>query len=326
MKILVTGGSGFVGSFLCEALLEREYRVICVDNLLTGNKENITHLLENPLFSFLEQDIITPLSEWSQNFLKGEKIDKIYNLACPASPNHYQKDPVFTLKTAVIGTLNMLDLAKAHGAHFLQASTSEVYGDPMMHPQKESYRGNVNSFGPRACYDEGKRAGETACFDYIHQYGLKVRVVRIFNTYGPRMQFNDGRVVSNFVLQALKGEPISIYGNGDQTRSFCYVDDLVDGLIRAMDSLAAGVSMSSPINLGNPNEFTILDFAKTTLALTKSESELKFFPLPTDDPTQRQPDITLAKKLLNWEPKLQLRDGLLRTIDYFRAKISQSKA
>ncbi len=304
-KVLVTGGAGFLGSHLCEKLLKEHYDVICVDNFYTGSKVNIEHLLKDPYFELIRHDITFPLYV---------EVDEIYNLACPASPIHYQNDPVQTTKVNVHGSINMLGLAKRTKAKILQASTSEVYGDPEVHPQPESYRGNVNPLGPRACYDEGKRCAETLFFDYHRQHGVKIKVARIFNTYGPRMHPNDGRVVSNFILQALRGEPLTIYGDGSQTRSFCYVDDLIDGLYRLMKTPD---SFTGPVNLGNPEEVSILELAELILELTGSKSEIKFLPLPTDDPKQRCPDITLAKKVLEWEPKVQLREGLKKTIDYF---------
>ena len=304
-RILVTGGAGFIGSHLCERLLERGDEVLCVDNFFTSRRQNISRLKENPLFEFMRHDITWPLYV---------EVDQIYNLACPASPVHYQFDPVQTTKTSVHGAINMLGLAKRLKCRILQSSTSEVYGDPMEHPQKESYWGNVNPIGPRACYDEGKRCAETLFFDYHRQHNLQVRVVRIFNTYGPRMHPNDGRVVSNFVVSALKGEPISIYGTGDQTRSFCYVDDLVEGMIRMMDQ----DEMTGPVNLGNPGEFSILELATMVKELTSSGSEVVFHPLPQDDPVRRKPDISLAREKLGWAPAVSLRDGLIRTIAYFR--------
>jgi UDP-glucuronate decarboxylase len=303
--ILVTGGAGFIGSHLCEFLLSKKERVICVDNLFTGNKKNIEHLFKNPDFLFIEHDIIEPL------YIK-EKIDQIYNCACPASPIHYQKNPVRTIKANTIGVINILGLAKAHKARILQTSTSEVYGDPLEHPQKETYRGNVNPIGPRACYDEGKRAAETLFFDYKRSHNLEIRVARIFNTYGPRMAPNDGRVVSNFILQALANKDITIYGNGAQTRSFCYVSDLVEGLYKLMNSKNTG-----PINLGNPIELTIKQIAEKIIAMTKSKSKIIYKPLPEDDPRKRKPDISLARKILKWEPKIKLEDGLEKTIEYF---------
>jgi UDP-glucuronate decarboxylase len=306
-RVLVTGGAGFLGSHLCERLLAAGDEILCVDNYYTGRRQNIAHLLTNPHFETLRHDITSPLYV---------EIDEIYNLACPASPIHYQFDPVQTLKTSVHGAINMLGLAKRTKAKILQASTSEVYGDPTVHPQPESYWGNVNPLGPRSCYDEGKRAAETLFFDYRRQHGVRVKVARIFNTYGPRMYANDGRVVSNFVTQALRGDPITIYGSGSQTRAFCYVDDLVDGLMRLM---ATEDGFSGPVNLGNPNEFTILELAKEVLAATGSRSELVFRELPADDPKQRQPDITLARETLGWAPRTELREGLARTIEYFKS-------
>ncbi|MDE6886402.1 MAG: SDR family oxidoreductase [Helicobacteraceae bacterium] len=305
-KILVTGGAGFLGSHLCERLLERGDEVLCVDNLFTGTKQNIAHLLKNPKFEFMRADITFPLYV---------EVDEIYNLACPASPIHYQFDPVQTTKTSVMGAINMLGLAKRTKAKILQASTSEVYGDPEIHPQVESYKGSVNPIGIRACYDEGKRCAETLFFDYYRQHKLRIKVMRIFNTYGPRMHPNDGRVVSNFIIQALRGEDITIYGEGKQTRSFCFVDDLIEGMIRLMDSKD---SLTGPINIGNPKEFSMLELAQNVLELTESKSKLVFLPLPQDDPKQRQPDISLAKKELLWEPKIELKEGLERTIKYFK--------
>ncbi len=305
-KILVTGGAGFLGSHLCERLLARGDEVLCVDNLFTGNKRNILHLLQNPNFEFMRHDVTFPLYV---------EVDEIYNLACPASPVHYQFDPVQTTKTSVVGAINMLGLAKRTKAKILQASTSEVYGDPEVHPQVESYRGAVNPIGIRACYDEGKRCAETLFFDYQRQHNVNIKVMRIFNTYGPRMHPNDGRVVSNFIIQALKGEDISIYGDGSQTRSFCYVDDLIDGMIALMDSKDG---FYGPVNIGNPNEFSILELAQNVIKLTKSSSKICFFPLPQDDPKQRQPDISLAQKELNFSPKIELEEGLQKTIEYFK--------
>jgi len=305
-RVLVTGGAGFIGSHLCERLLDAGNDVICVDNFFTGRKANIAHLMGNPFFEVIRHDVCFPLYV---------EVDEIYNLACPASPIHYQHDPVQTTKTSVHGAINMLGLAKRIGAKILQASTSEVYGDPTMHPQKESYWGNVNPIGSRSCYDEGKRCAETLFFDYYRQYALPIKVARIFNTYGPRMHPHDGRVVSNFVMQALQGEPITLYGDGAQTRSFCYVDDLVEGLIRLM---ASPDDFTGPVNLGNPNEFTIRELAERIIALTKSNSEIVFKPLPEDDPKQRQPDITLANCTLAWEPGIALADGAPLTIAYFR--------
>lgn len=305
-KILVTGGAGFVGSHLCEQLLREENDVVCVDNYFTGSKENIAHLLSNPYFEAVRHEITFPLYV---------EVDQIYNLACPASPVHYQMDPVQTTKTSVIGAINMLGLAKRTKARILQASTSEVYGDPEVHPQTEDYWGRVNTIGIRSCYDEGKRCAETLFFDYYRQYQLPIKVVRIFNTYGPRMHPNDGRVVSNFIVQALRGEDITIYGTGQQTRSFCYVDDLVDGLIRMMNSAA---ETTGPLNLGNPGEFTMLELAEKVLHFTRSTSKLVFLPLPQDDPRQRQPDISRTRAKLDWSPKVELDEGLQKTIAYFK--------
>jgi UDP-glucuronate decarboxylase len=308
-KILVTGGGGFLGSHLCERLLNEGHEVICLDNFFTGTKQNILHLMSNPRFELLRHDVTVPL------FIE---VDEIYNLACPASPIHYQHDPVQTTKTCVHGAINMLGLAKRTGAKIMQASTSEVYGDPEVHPQTESYWGRVNPIGIRSCYDEGKRCAETLFLDYYRQHDLKIKIARIFNTYGPRMHTNDGRVVSNFVVQALKDEPITIYGDGQQTRSFCYVDEMVDAFVRLMNS---GDEFIGPVNLGNPGEFTIRELAEKTLAMTGSKSELINLPLPQDDPTQRQPNIMLAKEKLGWEPVIKLDDGLARTIDYFKSVV-----
>lgn len=305
-EILVTGGAGFLGSHLCERLIEEGHSVLCVDNLFTGNKQNIAHLMGNPNFELLRHDVTFPLYV---------EVDQIYNLACPASPIHYQHDPVQTTKTSVHGAINMLGLAKRVHARILQASTSEVYGDPETHPQPESYWGRVNPIGIRSCYDEGKRCAETLFFDYWRQHKLEIKVVRIFNTYGPRMHPNDGRVVSNFIVQALKGEDITIYGDGQQTRSFCYVDDLIEALIRMMGSPA---DFTGPVNTGNPNEFTMLELAEKVIKLTGSKSRLTLKPLPSDDPKQRQPEIRLAKEKLGWEPKVELEEGLEKTIEYFR--------
>ena len=305
-KVLVTGGAGFIGSHLCERLLNEGNEVLCVDNYYSGNKLNNIHLLNNPHFEVIRHDITFPLYV---------EVDQIYNLACPASPVHYQRDPVQTTKTCVHGAINMLGLAKRVNARILQASTSEVYGDPEVHPQPEEYWGYVNPIGIRSCYDEGKRCAETLFFDYYRQYEIKIKVVRIFNTYGPNMHPKDGRVVSNFIVQALSGEDITIYGDGLQTRSFCYVDDLVEGFIRMMDTSSDVVG---PINLGNPGEFTVLELAEKVLQFTNSKSKLIFKPLPQDDPRQRQPNISLAREKLNWEPKVTLDDGLLKTIDYFK--------
>lgn len=305
-KILVTGGAGFLGSHLCERLVERGDDVLCVDNYYTGNKTNINHLLKFPNFEVMRHDVTFPLYV---------EVDRIFNLACPASPVHYQHDPVQTTKTSVHGAINMLGLAKRTGARILQASTSEVYGDPEIHPQSEGYWGRVNPIGIRSCYDEGKRCAETLFFDYYRQHQLEIKVMRIFNTYGPRMHPNDGRVVSNFIVQALRSEDITIYGTGEQTRSFCYVDDLVDGMLRLMDSPA---DITGPINIGNPGEFSMLELAEKIIILTNSKSKLIFKDLPADDPKQRRPDIALAKEKLNWEPKISLDDGLQKTVDYFR--------
>jgi UDP-glucuronate decarboxylase len=305
-RILVTGGAGFLGSHLCERLIARGDDVLCVDNYFTGAKDNIVHLMDNPHFEVLRHDVTFPLYI---------EVDEIYNLACPASPVHYQFDPVQTTKTSVHGAINMLGLAKRVRAKIFQSSTSEVYGDPTEHPQRESYRGSVNPIGPRACYDEGKRCAETLFFDYHRQHKLRIKVARIFNTYGPRMHPNDGRVVSNFIIQALKGEPISLYGDGSQTRSFCFVDDLVEGFLRLMDTPD---DITGPVNLGNPSERTVRNLAERIIALTGSKSELIFKPLPADDPKQRCPDITLAKNLLKWEPAVDIDAGLTKTIAYFR--------
>ena len=307
MKILVTGGAGFIGSHLCEKLVNAEHDVLCVDNYFTGSKDNIVHLLRNPLFEAMRHDVTFPLYV---------EVDRIFNLACPASPIHYQFDPVQTTKTSVHGAINMLGLAKRVKARILQASTSEVYGDPEVHPQPEAYWGRVNPIGPRACYDEGKRCAETLFFDYHRQHRLEIKVARIFNTYGPRMLPDDGRVVSNFVVQALRGQDITIYGEGTQTRSFCYIDDLVDGLLKLMDSPA---EITGPVNLGNPVEFTMRGLAEIILKLTASRSKLVFLPLPQDDPRQRQPDISLARSSLGWAPSVSLEEGLKHTIAYFRS-------
>jgi UDP-glucuronate decarboxylase len=304
-RVLVTGGAGFLGSHLCERLLAAGHEVVCADNLFTGNKRNIAHLLTHPRFEFLRHDVTFPL------FIE---VDEIWNLACPASPIHYQHDPVQTTKTSVHGAINMLGLAKRLGAKIFQASTSEVYGDPEQHPQREDYWGHVNPIGPRSCYDEGKRCAETLFFDYHRQHGLQIKVARIFNTYGPRMHPNDGRVVSNFIVQALRNEPITIYGEGLQTRSFCYVDDLIDGFIKLM---ATDDTVTGPINLGNPGEFTIRQLAEKVIAMTGSSSVIESRPLPADDPRQRQPDITRARALLDWEPGIDLETGLKSTIAYF---------
>jgi UDP-glucuronate decarboxylase len=310
-RVLVTGGAGFLGSHLCERLLDLGYDVLCVDNYFTGARDNIIHLLDNPHFEAMRHDITFPL------FVE---VDEIYNLACPASPVHYQFDPVQTTKTSVHGAINVLGLAKRIKAKVFQASTSEVYGDPSVHPQKETYWGNVNPIGPRACYDEGKRCAETLFFDYHRQHNMRIKVARIFNTYGPRMHPNDGRVVSNFIVQALQGQPITVFGEGRQTRSFCYVDDLIDGFIRLMDTPD---EVTGPINLGNPSEFTIIDLARKIIDLTGSRSKIIHEKLPADDPTQRCPDITLAKETLKWEPRVPLDEGLVHTIEYFQTMLSE---
>ena len=308
-RVLVTGGAGFLGSHLCERLLQDGNDVICVDNIYTGSKDNIRHLMANPYFEFIRHDVTEPLYV---------EVDQIYNLACPASPIHYQANPVKTTKTSVYGALNMLGLAKRVGARILQASTSEVYGDPEIHPQPESYRGCVNPIGIRSCYDEGKRVAETLFFDYHRIHNLEIKIMRIFNTYGPRMNPSDGRVVSNFIVQALKGQDITIYGDGSQTRSFCYVDDLIEGMVRLMASRA---DFTGPCNLGNPGEFTILQLAEKIVALTGSSSQIIYKPLPSDDPLQRKPVIELAKHHLDWEPHIALEEGLKKTIDYFKRVI-----
>jgi UDP-glucuronate decarboxylase len=304
-KILVTGGAGFIGSHLCDRLVKQGHHVLCVDNYFTGNKDNINHLLDFKNFEVIRQDICFPLYV---------EVDQIYNLACPASPKYYQQDPIQTMKTSVIGAYNMLGLAKRTGAKILQASTSEVYGDPRQHPQTETYWGNVNPIGIRSCYDEGKRAAETLFMDYHRQHNVRIKIMRIFNTYGPRMAEGDGRVVSNFIVQALQDQDITVYGKGDQTRSFCYVDDLLDGMIALM---ATGDDITGPVNIGNPDEFTILELAQKVIKFTKSRSNIIYQPLPEDDPKQRQPDITEAQNILNWEPSVDLDTGLLKTIEYF---------
>ena len=309
-KILVTGGAGFLGSHLCDRLISAGNDVVCVDNFFTGSKANIAHLMGQPYFELMRHDVTFPLYV---------EVDRIFNLACPASPVHYQFDPVQTTKTSVHGAINMLGLAKRTRARILQASTSEVYGDPEVHPQTESYWGRVNPIGIRSCYDEGKRCAETLFFDYYRQHALDIKVVRIFNTYGPRMHPNDGRVVSNFIVQALKGEDITIYGDGKQTRSFCYVDDLIEGMMRMMDS---GEGFPGPVNIGNPGEFTMLELAENVIRLTGARSKLVFQPLPQDDPRQRQPDISLATDKLGWMPKVKLEDGLKETIAYFRKTLN----
>lgn len=305
-KILVTGGAGFLGSHLCERLLNEGNEVVCLDNFFTGQKANVVHLLSNPYFELVRHDVTMPFYI---------EVDEIYNLACPASPIHYQYNPIKTVKTSVMGAINMLGLAKRIKAKVLQASTSEVYGDPEIHPQTESYWGHVNPIGPRSCYDEGKRVAETLFVNYHKQNNIRIKIIRIFNTYGPRMHPNDGRVVSNFIVQALRGDDITIYGDGTQTRSFCYVDDLLDGMIRLMNSRE---DFTGPVNVGNPGEFTMLELAEMVLRLTKSSSKIVYMPLPADDPTQRQPNIELARKELGWEPTIPLEVGLQRTIDYFR--------
>ncbi len=313
-RILITGGAGFIGSFLCERLLDAGANVLCADNFFTGTRANVAHLLSHPRFELMRHDVCFPLYV---------EVDEIYNMACPASPIHYQFDPVQTTKTSVHGAINMLGLAKRVKAKILQASTSEVYGDPAVHPQPEEYWGNVNPIGPRSCYDEGKRCAETLFFDYHRQHQLRIKVARIFNTYGPRMHPNDGRVVSNFIVQALKGEDITLYGDGQQTRSFCYVDDLVRGLISLMDT---GDDITGPVNIGNPGEFTIRQLAEQVIDLTGSKSKLVFMPLPQDDPKQRQPNIGKAREILGWEPEVRLRDGLTRTIAYFDGMLSHKPA
>ena len=308
MATLVTGGAGFLGSHLCERLLEQGQEVLCLDNFFTGRRRNVAHLLGNPNFELIRHDVVDPLKA---------EVDRIYNLACPASPVHYQYNPIKTVKTSVMGAINCLGLAKRVGARVLQASTSEVYGDPEVHPQPESYRGNVNPIGLRACYDEGKRCAETLFFDYHRENKVDIRVVRIFNTYGPRMLPDDGRVVSNFIVQALKGEDITLYGDGSQTRSFCFVDDLIEAMMRTMEQ----EETVGPVNIGNPVEFTIRELAEAVLGKIKTDSKIIEMPLPSDDPTQRKPDISLAKKVLHWEPKVELSDGLDRTIPYFKERI-----
>ena len=313
MRILVTGGAGFIGSHLCERLLNEGHEVLCLDNFFTGRRENIFALLDNQRFELLRHDVIQPVLV---------EVDQIYNLACPASPIHYQYNPVKTVKTSVMGMINMLGLAKRVRARILQASTSEVYGDPLVHPQPEEYWGNVNPIGLRSCYDEGKRIAETLMMDYHRQNKVDTRIARIFNTYGPRMLENDGRVVSNFIVQALRGEPLTLYGEGDQTRSFCYVDDLVDGLIRLMNT----EELFDPINLGNPGEFTIKQLAEEVVQICGSKSGVKYLPLPQDDPKQRQPDITRAQELLKWKPTIPLREGLVKTVGYFKERMARNQS
>ncbi len=311
-RILVTGGAGFIGSHLCEKLLEQKNEVICLDNFFTGSKQNVIHLLDNPYFELVRHDITMPYYA---------EVDEIYNFACPASPVHYQFNPIKTLKTSLLGSINMLGLAKRVKAKVMQASTSEVYGNPLVHPQKEEYWGNVNPIGPRSCYDEGKRAAETVFFDYHRQNGVKIKVIRIFNTYGPRMHPNDGRVVSNFIVQALQNKPITIYGDGSQTRSFQYIDDLLNGIFKMMNSPD---NFIGPVNLGNPDEFTIKELAEKVIEMTNSKSKITYLPLPQDDPLRRRPDISLAKEKLDWEPKIKLEQGLKKTIEYFDKLLKNS--
>ncbi len=311
-RIVVTGGAGFLGSHLCDRLIASDAEVICLDNFFTGSKSNVAHLLSNPRFEIIRHDVVHPILL---------EADQIYNFACPASPVHYQYNPVKTVKTSVMGTINMLGLAKRLRARILQASTSEVYGDPKEHPQSESYWGHVNPIGPRSCYDEGKRVAETLMMDYHRQNGVDIRIVRIFNTYGPRMAVNDGRVVSNFIVQALRNEPITIYGDGQQTRSFCYVSDLLEGICRLMNT----EGLTGPVNIGNPNEFTIRELADLVVSLTGSRSAIVHRPLPQDDPVQRQPDISIAREKLCWEPRVSLKEGLVPTIEYFERELSQAQ-
>lgn len=308
-KILVTGGAGFLGSHLCDKLVLQGHHVLCVDNYFTGSKKNIEHLLDSKNFEVIRQDVCFPLYV---------EVDEIYNLACPASPVHYQHDPIQTLKTSILGAYNMLGLAKRTGAKILQASTSEIYGDPTVHPQTEDYWGNVNPLGPRSCYDEGKRVAETLMYDYRNKHQVESKIVRIFNTYGPRMAVNDGRVVSNFIIQALKNQPITIYGKGDQTRSFCYVDDLIDGFLKVMST---GPEFTGPMNLGNPTEFSIKELAEKIIKMTNSSSQLVYETLPQDDPVQRQPNIAMAQKHIAWQPKIELEQGLISTIEYFQKQL-----
>jgi UDP-glucuronate decarboxylase len=313
MRVLVTGGAGFLGSHLCVQLLRDGHEVLCLDNFFTGRKKNIAEFMHNPSFELVRHDIVLPILL---------EVDRIYHLACPASPIHYQYNPVKTIKTNIMGTLNMLGIAKRVNARILLASTSEVYGDPAVHPQKEDYWGNVNPIGIRSCYDEGKRAAETLMMDYHRQNRVDIKIMRIFNTYGPRMLADDGRVVSNFIVQALRGEDITVYGNGSQTRSFCYVDDLIDGMVKLMNS----ENFTGPVNIGNPDEYTILDFAKKIITMTNSKSQIAYKPLPSDDPSQRMPDITLAAEKLGWKPKVSVDEGLRRTIEYFKNELAVSKA
>lgn len=310
-RILVTGGAGFIGSHLCHHLIEHGADVICLDNYFTGNKENVYHLLDRSNFELIRHDVVDPIRL---------EVDQIYNLACPASPVHYQQDPIRTVRTSVIGTANMLELASTAGATILQASTSEVYGDPKVHPQPEEYWGNVNPIGVRSCYDEGKRVSETLCFDYHRQKNTKIKVLRIFNTYGPRMAIDDGRVVSNFIVQALRGKNLTLYGDGSQTRSFCYISDLIRGMVCMMNDTPD--SQTGPINLGSPVEHTMLELAETVLELTNTKSKIEYYPLPSDDPNRRCPDITKAKKILNWSPRVTLTEGLRESINYFQQKLS----
>lgn len=307
-NIIVTGGAGFLGSHLCDYLINKGEKVICIDNLFTGNLKNLENIKDSRNFEFIQHDIIEPI------FFEDKKIDQIYNLACPASPIQYQINPVRTVKANTIGVINVLGIAKKHKARVFQASTSEIYGDPLEHPQKESYRGNVNTIGERACYDEGKRVAETLFFDYHREHGIEIRVARIFNTYGPRMYENDGRVVSNFIVQALKNDPITIYGTGEQTRSFCYVDDLIEAIYRLMNK----EDFTGPINIGNPGEFTMIELANKVIEITNSKSEIVFKELPSDDPKKRKPDISMAEEILGWEPKVNLEEGLIKTVDYFK--------
>lgn len=308
-KILVTGGAGFLGSHLCDRLVSQGHHVLCVDNYFTGSKKNIEHLLSNPMFEVIRQDVCFPLYV---------EVDEIYNLACPASPYHYQWDPIQTMKTSILGSYNLLGLAKRTGAKILQASTSEIYGDPQVHPQTEDYWGNVNPIGIRSCYDEGKRAAETLFMDYYRVHSVRAKIIRIFNTYGPKMAEGDGRVVSNFIVQALQGKNLTVYGSGQQTRSFCYVDDLIDGMLKVMET---DDDFIGPVNMGNPGEFTMLELAEKVIKLTGSNSTILKMPLPQDDPQQRRPNIDLAKRVLGWEPKTQLDEGLLKTIDYFKTVV-----